>query len=191
MATNEQFVLPIQQKLFAFTSGLTAAEYLEASPTLARLVRQRFAEIRVPVDIQDFFITQPDVFNFALIVSDEAPETAIILPIWMRTAQQSTRFNLRIFSDTDDLTSLAQLVEELDLSEDLADLELPLCFIFDEEWNCQSQWGPHPQAAEPFLDQWFEEHPEYEALADDESPTAQQQFSTALLSFNPTDASLV
>jgi hypothetical protein len=174
---NDLLILPVQQKIFAFTAGLTPPEFLSATPALAKFVKQRASELRIPPPVQDFLITYPDHLNFALLVSEEAPETPIILPIWMRIAQSSSHFSLRIFRDTDNLNLLNQIMEEVDLQEDLSELELPLCFIFDEEWNYQTQWGPHPQAAEPFLDKWFEEHGEYEALAEDDTPDAQQKYS--------------
>lgn len=170
-------ILPVQQKIFAFTSGLTAAEFLAATPALTKLVHQRCQEVRIPTPIQDYFVNYPDQLNFALLLSEEAPETPMILPLWMRIAQLSPRFALRIFRDTDNLTLLNQLLEEIDLQEELGEVELPLCLLFDEEWNQQSQWGPHAQAAEPYFDQWFEQHSDYETLADDEAPEAQQRYA--------------
>lgn len=178
MTERQEFlILPVQQKIFAFTTGLTAPEFLEATPSLAKLVGQRQREIRLSAALQDYLVNYPDNLNFALLVSEEAPETPIILPLWMRLAQLSSRFSLRIFRDTDNLNLLNQLVEEIDLNEDLGELELPICLIFDEEWSYQAQWGPHPQSAEPFLDRWFEQHGEYEALAEDEAPEAQRKYA--------------
>jgi len=179
-AINQPAILPIQQKIFSFTTGLTASEFLATTPALARLLRQRLTEVRVPTPLQDFFVTYPDMLNFALLVSEDAPETAIILPIWMRVVQLSPRFSLRIFRDTDNLNLLNQITDDVELSEDLTEVELPLCLLFDEEWNYQTQWGPHPQAAEPFLDQWFEEHGEYETLAEDDSPEAQRSYAVLI-----------
>lgn len=173
----EFLILPVQQKIFAFTGGLTAAEFLEATPSLAKLVRQRQQEILIPTPIQDYFVNYPDQLNFALLVSEEAPETPIILPLWMRIEQLSSRLSLRVFRDTDNLNLLNQLLDEIDLNEELGELELPICLLFDEEWNYQTQWGPHPQSAEPFLDRWFEQHGEYEALAEDETPEAQRKYA--------------
>lgn len=177
---QETIVLPVQQKIFAFTTGLTAAEFLAAAPTLARLVHQRYQEVRIPPPLQDYFVNYPDQLNFALLLSEEAPETPIILPIWMRIARLSPRFALRIFRDTDDLNLISQLLEEVDLHEEVGELELPLCFLFDEEWNQQSQWGPHAQAAEAYFDQWFEQHSDYETLADDETPEAQRRYAALI-----------
>ena len=177
---QEVILLPVQQKIFAFTTGLTATEFLAATPTLAKLVQQRYQEVRIPTPVQDFFINYPDQLNFALLLSEEAPETPMILPLWMRIAQLSRRFALRIFRDTDNLNLLNQLLEEVDLHEELGDLELPLCFLLDEEWNQQSQWGPHAQAADPYFDQWFEQHSDYETLADDEAPEAQRRYAALI-----------
>ena len=174
---SDFIILPVQQKIFGFTTGLTVGEFLAATPALTKLVRQRIDEIRIPTPIQEYFITYPDTLNFALLLSEDAPETAIILPLWVRIAQLSSKFSLRIFRDTDNLNLLNQLLEEVDLAEDIGEMELPICYIFDEEWDYQTQWGPHPQAAEPFLDKWVEQHGEYEALAEDETPEAQQTYT--------------
>lgn len=174
---NQSFILPLQQKIFSFTAGLTAQEFFAVTPALTKLMQQRLRELRIPVALQDFFISYPDILHFALLVSEDAPGTAIILPLWMRITQLSPRFSLRIFRDTDNLNLLNQITDDLDLNEDLAELELPLCLLFDEEWNYQAQWGPQPQEADPLLDQWFEQHGEYEALAEDETPEAQQKYA--------------
>ncbi len=173
---TQPLMLPVTQKIFGVTGGLTSTEFLENTPALAKLLRQRLNEVRIPPAIQDFLVAYPEILNFAVIVSEEAPETAIVLPIWMRIERLSSRLSLRIFRDTDPLNLLNQLVDELDLIEDLGEMELPLCLIFDEEWNYQAQWGPHPQAIESLLDQWFEQHREYEALAEEDTPEAQQEY---------------
>jgi hypothetical protein len=173
-------ILPVQQKIFGFTSGLTASEFLAATPAMTNLIRQRLTEIRIPTPVQEYCITYPDTLNFALLISEDAPETAIILPLWVRLAQLSSKFNLRIFRDTDHLKLLNQLIDDVDLTEDIGEMELPICYIFDEEWDYQTQWGPHPQAAEPFLDKWFEEHSEYETLAEDETAEAQQKYAVLI-----------
>jgi len=136
--------------------------------------------VRIPTPLQDYFINYPEQLNFALLISEDAPETAMILPLWMRITQLSPRFALRIFRDTDNLNLLNQLLEEVDLLEEVGELELPLCFLFDEEWNQQSQWGPHAQAAEPYFDQWFEQNSDYETLADDEAPEAQRRYAALI-----------
>lgn len=168
--------LPIQNKAFTFTSNLTVREYVNATPHQRTLMRVRLAEVRISPKEQDFFLNYPDIINFLLVVSDDAPEAAIILPIIQRIVATSPRFTLRIIRDTDDLSKVEEAVDDLDLSEE-SETDLPLLLLFDEEWNWREQWGPRPEAAETYFDQWLETHPEFEQLASGESDEEQQAYS--------------
>ena len=139
--------LLVQQKALAFTSSLTFREFLEKSPALAPLLRGRHQEIRIPLAEQTFFLTYPDILNFIVLVNEESPDTLVVLPILVRMAAASPHFWLGILRDNDDLTMLDGLIDEIDFAEDLGELDLPLLLVFDEEWNFQGQWGPHPQEA--------------------------------------------
>ncbi|MDQ3249246.1 MAG: thioredoxin family protein [Chloroflexota bacterium] len=172
--------LPLNQKAFVFTTSPTVREFLEQSPVLAPAIRQRYAEVRIPLIDQTFFVTYPDNLNFIVLLHEESPETIVVFPILMRIANSSPRFTLRILRDDDPLGLLATLVDEFDFTTDLADIDLPLLLIFDEEWNFQGHWGPHPQAAEPYLDQWFEQHPTYATLAEDESVAGHIDYAALL-----------
>ncbi len=172
--------LLIQQKALAFTSSLTFREFLEKSPTVAPFLRRRYAEIRIPLAEQTFFLTYPDILNFIVLVSEENPDTLVVLPILVRMAAASPHFWLGILRDTDDLSMLDALIDEIDFNEDLGDIDLPLLLVFDEEWNFQGQWGPHPQEAERYLEAWFEHHPEYAKLAEDDTVVAQQTYAILL-----------
>jgi hypothetical protein len=65
------------------------------------------------------------------------------------------------------------LADDQESPENLLTLDLPLAIFYDEEWQIQDRWGPQPQAIEPYLEAWLERNPEYEALADENSPEAQ------------------
>ena len=41
--------------------------------------------------------------------------------------------------------------------------------------------GPHPQEAERYLEEWFEQHPEYEVLAEVETPAVQKTYAALLV----------
>lgn len=166
--------LPIQQKVFTITGGATYQEFVQSFSGDRHLLQRRIDEVRVPPSIQAALVAYPDILNMVLLVSEDAPETIIILPIIVRLAQLSPRIMVRIVRDTDDLSLLEEAVEELDLEEEI---DLPLLLIFDEEWNWQTQWGPQPAAVEPFLDRWLETHSEYEALAEDETPAGQATYA--------------
>ena len=60
----------------------------------------------------------------------------------------------------------------------LEEWDLPQFLVFDEDWELVAQWGPRPDAAEAKLDAWLRKHPEYEALGEEETPAAQQQYAT-------------
>ena len=164
--------LPIQNKAFAFTSHLTLHEYLDTIADQRQLTNIRLAEVRLPLNRQEFLINYPDILHFLLIISDDAPETAIILPVIEHIVTTSPRFMLRIMRDTGDLSRIEAIVDELDLSEE-SETDLPLLLVFDEEWNWRGQWGPRPEAAESYFDNWLESHPEFEQLAAGKSTTEQ------------------
>ena len=157
--------LPICQKAFTITASTTFHEYLSAIALEQRQFMQiRQAEIRLPPVHQNFLLNYPDVLNLVILVADDAPETAIVVPIIEQIVAVSPRLVLRIIRDTDDLAMLEATVDDFDLDDEI-EIDLPLLFIFDEEWNCQAQWGPQPDGAAAYLDKWLEAHPTYESLA--------------------------
>jgi hypothetical protein len=158
--------LPILQKAFTITANMTFREYLAALSTEQRqFMQMRQAEVRLPPTYQDFLLNYPDVLNIVVLVADDAPETAIVLPVIEQIAVSSPRLVVRILRDTDDLTRLEAAVDDLELDH-MNEVDLPRLFIFDEEWNWQAQWGPQPEGAEAYLDAWLEAHPTYERLAE-------------------------
>lgn len=164
-------VIPVQEPVFAFTSGETFDEFCAAQPPQqATLLRRIFAGVRIDPDTQLYLATYPTWLMCVVLVEDETPDTTIVLPILVRLADACPRLELRILSTAMDLTAINELVDDdLDLVEDLDDLDLPLLLFFDEEWNQQAQWGPRPAAAEKRLDEWLTSHPDYGALLEDES----------------------
>ncbi len=147
---------------------MTVREYLLTLTTEQRqFMHIRLDEVRLPPGQQEFLLNYPDILNFVMLVSDDAPETAVIVPIVQRITATSPRLTLRIIRDTDDLTMLESAVDDL-VTDDETGLDLPLLFLFDEEWNYQAQWGPQPEKAEAYLDQWLEQHPTYESFAESE-----------------------
>ncbi|MEZ4637146.1 MAG: thioredoxin family protein [Caldilineaceae bacterium] len=160
------------EAIFAFTDGQTFSEYAHRFEPEQRLaLTRRYDAVRVPVDAQSTLATYPVWLYWVLLVSDDTPDTLMVLPIVQRMAELSPRIDLRVLSDEADLSALNELVDdEIDLDEALADIDLPRLFIFDEEWNQQAQWGPRPEAAEARLDEWLTSNPDYEQLlAEDET----------------------
>lgn len=177
--------IPYTEAIFAFTSGQRFREYVRRFAPEPRLaLSRRYDAVRVPADVQDTLATYPVWLYWVLLVSNDTPDTLMVLPIVQRLAELSPRIDLRILADEDDLSALNALVDEVDLDEDLADIDLPRLFIFDEEWNQQAQWGPRPEAAEERLEQWLAANPDYEQLlADDENadPVRLEQLISELM----------
>jgi hypothetical protein len=163
-------IIPVNEAIFAFTSGLTFRDYLQhVDHEERRFLSQRYDLVRISPQIQRVLVTYPNWLYWVLLVSEETPDTLMVLPIVQRLAELCPRIDLRILSDEADLSALNELVdEEIDLEEDLADIDLPHLFIFDEEWNQQAEWGPRPAIAEERLEQWLSAHPDYEVLLADE-----------------------
>jgi hypothetical protein len=187
MMISNAKVLHASVKTLVFISALTMDEFLSQTSNYGTLIKNRLREIHLTPDDQAFFVDYPDVLHFVALVAEDSPETVAVLPILARIAEVGTRFDLCILRDDDDPTMLNTLVDTLDTLVDDSDpfadpseLDLPMLLIFDEEWQYQDRWGPHPQAAEAHLDDWLERHPEYESLADEESPEAQSLYARLL-----------
>lgn len=172
--------LALDIKSLAFSSALTFEEFLTISPVYGDLIRQRVVEVRLPAAGQHYFSSYPDTLYFIVLVSPDDPDTVAILPILHMIAAVSPRIEMRILCDEDDLTRLDLLVDDLDLSGDLDELDLPLLVVLDEAWNYQDRWGPRPTAANHYLDQWLEANPEYERLADEDGDEAQDAYAALL-----------
>jgi hypothetical protein len=95
-------------------------------------------------------------------------------------AELASRVNLRVIREDEAAYLLPALVNDPALLAGWADADLPLLLSFDEEWQFQEQWGPHPQAIEPYFDSWLAEHGDYERLAEDESPAGQAAYAHLL-----------
>jgi len=158
--------MPLNHKSLAVTAGLSFAEYLATYPEAAPTLRSRRHEVRLSPDDQLFLATYPDWLHLMVIVEAESPDTDILLPLLARLVETSSRLSLRILTTDDDLTALAELVEDVDLLDEEADLAFPLLLVFDEEWEVSTQWGPRPQVADTYLDRWMETHTDYVALMD-------------------------
>lgn len=168
--------LAVTQRSVLFTTGLTLLEFLHATPALALALQNRLREVRLPLETQEFLINYPDILHWVILLSEEAPEASVVVPTLVRMAQSSPRFTLQMAGDRELQPLLAALSDELEVNGDVNEIDLPQLLFFDEEWNFQAQWGPHPQAADPYLDEWFTQHPEYEALAESDLPADQEKY---------------
>ena len=169
--------ISVNEAIFTFTSGLTFREYiLNLIIEQRQFLERRYAAVRISPAIQGYLASYPLWLSWVLLVNNETPDTWMVLPIVQRLAELCPRIDLRIVSDEADMAALNELVDdEINLEEDLAEIDMPHLFVFDEEWNQQAQWGPRPQAAEERMDQWLSTHPEYEPLlADDDTEDSER-----------------
>jgi len=165
-------ILALPARALAFTAASSFTQFLTSVPALAPLLRRRLQEIHLRREDQDFFSQYPDFLNGIILLNEDMPETVAVVPVLLRVAQVCPRLTLHLLHETENLSALARLVDDFELSE----LDLPQLFLFDEEWNLQGQWGPHPQEAEPYLDDWFAGHPNYDALAESDAPADQAHY---------------
>lgn len=164
-------------KLLAYQRGMRYAEFIKRTQRFGGLLRIRYDETRLGPAVQLAAACFPETMNILAVVSEEDPDTLAVLPIVARLVAAGPRFSLRILNDDDDLAPLAVLAPELDLTTLLDEWDLPQFLCFDEDWYLQAQWGPRPNAAEAQVERWLASHPEYETLADDESPEGQEQYA--------------
>jgi hypothetical protein len=164
-------------KLLAYSRGLRFAEFVKRSERFGRLLQTRTDETRLGPAVQLAAACFPETMNILAVVSEEDPDTLAVLPIIARLIAAGPRLMLRILSDDDDLVPLFVLAPDLDPTTLLNEWDLPQFLCFDEDWFLQAQWGPRPNAAEVEVEAWLASHPEYETLADDESPEGQEQYA--------------
>lgn len=164
-------------KMLAFGRGLRYDEFVKRSERFGALLRTRSAETRLGPAVQLAAACFPDTLNIFALVSEEDPDTLAVLPVVARLAEAGPRLVLRILTDDDDLTPFATLVPDLDLATLMEEWDLPQFLCFDEDWYLQAQWGPRPNAAETMVESWLAGHPEYEILAEDDSPAGQDRYA--------------
>lgn len=182
--------ISVQEDILGFTTGLSFREYLKTlDPSSRSLMSRRLDAVRLKADDQLYLSTYPRWLYLILLVSDETPDTFMVTPIVQRLCESASRIEMRIVPDNAPLGLLdAILDEQIILEEDLPDMDLPVLFIFNDEWNQIGQWGPRPQAAEERLDAWLAANPEYEKLLSedlDDSPELDRLFDelTSLMRF--------
>ncbi|MBV7336470.1 thioredoxin family protein [Chloroflexi bacterium TSY] len=169
--------VPITLTLLA---GQSFREFVSSNSIYQSLMLRRYEEARIPTQNQQLLVDYPDSQHWTFLCTEDSPDTVAVLPLLQRLAETNRRFDLTIFREEDDLKPLDALVDDLDLTGDLSEVDTPLLFIFDEEFQLLGQWGPRPQAAEAYLDEWLDLHVEYEALADSEELDDQIEFATLL-----------
>ena len=178
-----QDAVPFTNKSLLYSCAATYAEYVAASPNRAFL-EMRACEIRLLPEEQAYFTGYSDPMHWLVVAADDGPDTLVVLPVLAHMAAWAPRLSLRVVREDESAWLLTALVDDADLLESLADADLPLLLTFDDEWQFQEQWGPHPQAIEPFLEQWLAENSDYDQLAEDESTAGQAAYarlSTRLL----------
>lgn len=169
-------VLP-DDRLLAFEGCLTFREYCELQEERDRLLWMRYAETRLEPSLQLKLNAYEEPLNILAVVTDEDPDTVAVLPIIARMVDASPRLQLRVLPESCDLTPLVALLPGVDALSTVEEWVLPQFLIFDEEWELQAQWGPRPSQAEGNLSEWLSRYPEYETLADDETPAAQRRYA--------------
>jgi hypothetical protein len=163
------------EKSLLYSCATTYAEFVAASPRL-EFLEMRAREIRLLPEEQAYFTEYPDLTHW-LIVADDSPDSLVVLPVLAHLAVWVPSLSLRVVYEDEAAALLPALVADAGLLASWADADLPLLLSFDDEWQFQEQWGPHPQAIEPFLDKWLADHGDYERLAEDSSVTGQRAFA--------------
>jgi len=167
MQESERTVLrPEKGLIYSWTT--TFDEFVAASPH-KEFLEIRLREIRLLAEEQAYFTEYPDLTHW-LVVADDSPDSLVVLPIVAHVAAWARCLTLRVVRDDEAAQILTVLASDEALAASWSEADLPLLLSFDDEWQFQEQWGPHPQAIEPYLDKWLADHPEYEQLASENSP---------------------
>jgi hypothetical protein len=167
------------EKTVIYSCATTYREFAAASPRQSFL-ELRSREIRLLPQEQAYFTKYPDLTHWLIVAADDSPDSLVVLPVLAHVAAWIPRLALRVVREEDAAQILPALVSDPALLVSWAESDLPLLLSFDDEWHFQEQWGPHPQAIDPFLDQWLAQHEDFERLAEDESSIGQAAYSRLL-----------
>jgi hypothetical protein len=167
------------EKTLIYSCAPTYDEYV-ATSLRQEFLEARAREIRLLPEEQAYFTEYPDLTHWLVVAADDSPDSLVVLPVLAHVAAWAPRLSLRVVREEEAASLLPALVNDPVLLMSWAEADLPLLLSFDEEWQFQEQWGPHPQAVEPFLDHWLAEHSDYEQLAEDESPAGQVDYARLL-----------
>jgi hypothetical protein len=155
-------------KTLIYSCATTFNEFVAASPR-QEFLEMRLREIRLLPEEQAYFTEYPDLTHW-LIVADDGPDSLVVLPVLAHLAAWIPNLTLRVVRDEDALPVLSALAGDEAMAMSWDEADLPLLLSFDDEWQFQEQWGPHPQTIEPYLDRWLAGHQEFERLAPDNLP---------------------
>jgi len=143
------------------------------------LLTERMSEGRISAELQLRCSEFADPLLMLAVVGFDIPDVVGVLPLWSQMANSCPRAELRFV--TDEEIPLLERILNGDSPLDLDALEMPLLLLLDEEFQVQAQWGPRPQAAERYIEEWLAQHPDFERLAEDESPEGSAAFASLTL----------
>jgi hypothetical protein len=174
MQESERTVLR-PEKTLLYSCTPTYREFVAASPQ-PRFLETRSREIRLLPEEQAFFSEYSDPTNWLVVTADDGPDTLVVLPVLAHIAAWVPRLALRVVREDEAMPLLSALASDEALLASWGETDLPLLLSFDDEWQFQEQWGPHPQAFEPLMEEWLASHREIEQLAEDDSPAGQRAY---------------
>jgi hypothetical protein len=178
MEESERTALP-PEKTLLYSCAPTYGEFVAASPRI-EFFEMRQREIRLLPEEQAYFTEYPDATNWIVVAADDSPDTLVVLPLLAHIAAWATRVSLRVVHEDEANQLLPALTNDPALLASWSEADLPLLLSFDDEWQFQEQWGPHPQAIDPYWEKWLAEHPDFERLAEDESVDGQLAYGQLL-----------
>jgi hypothetical protein len=178
MLESERTVLR-PEKTLLYSRANTYNEFV-ATALRQEFLEIRAREIRLLPEEQLYFAEYPDPTHWLVVAADDNPDSLVVLPVLAHVVALGPRLALRVVREDEAALLLPALVNDAALLASWAEADLPLLLSFDYEWQFQEQWGPHPQAIEPFLARWLAEHNDFERLAEDESAAAQVTYAALL-----------
>lgn len=146
----------------AYTGCPTVGEYLEQQAPPGSPLRLRLREVRLTSEAQCAMAEFPETLHLLALAPEGLPDNVGVVPLWIRMAESCPRAELR-FAGEFEFPHAERLLGD-DPSLQIDALELPHLILFDEEWRPVAHWGPRPSAADPLLDEWLAQHPDFELL---------------------------
>lgn len=159
----------VHDRAVILQSAPTYAEYLQANPCTAPMLRARQQEIRLAPDDQVYLCLMPNAIHMVVVASPDSPSTLAVVPVLARLARTSPRISFWVLDAEAGIDLVQQLVNESDIDQALSSRELPLLVLFDTAQRYLGHWGPHPAGFASQMNAWLSRHPDRGTLGEIEA----------------------
>lgn len=141
-------------------SGLTFNEYIAQMDVYQKEMRQRINDVYITSAEFDRLKNLEKTTKLLVLTEAWCKDSLMNLPIIIKIAEASPKIELRIF-DRSKFANLTSFFKDQGLEN------IPLCWIMNEDFSKRGYWIERPKKAYRMLEQWKNDHPEFQSIAGD------------------------